>query len=215
MPCSRASPALPYVMSLSSPRAAFDALVTPEPPAAAVPVLDTPRLRLRAIARDDLDDLYELLADPVAARRRHLPPLEDREDACIALETIHRGYLVGDRLEWGVCLAGATTLVGTCTLTRVDAAHARAELVCLLAPALRGQGLAREALHAVARHAFGPLGLRRLESEVDPRDLRALRALGALGFKREGLLRQRWLVDGRWQDSLLLGLLAEELAEGE
>lgn len=202
-------------MSFSSPQVSFDLSGPTDLPAAAIPTLDTPRLRLRAIGAADLDDLFGLLADPVAARRRHLPALEDREDASIALETIQRGYVAGDRLEWGVCLADTTSLVGTCTLTRMDAAHARAELVCVLAPALRGQGLAREALHAVARHAFGPLGLRRLESEVDPRDLRALRALGSLGFKREGLLRQRWCVDGRWQDSLLLGLLADELTDAD
>jgi RimJ/RimL family protein N-acetyltransferase len=68
----------------------------------------------------------------------------------------------------------------------------------------------RMALRTLIGHAFGTLGLRRLEADVDPRNERSLHALEALGFRREGLLRERWLVEGEIQDSVLLGLLRSE-----
>ncbi|HEX2165116.1 MAG TPA: GNAT family protein, partial [Thermoanaerobaculia bacterium] len=58
--------------------------------------------------------------------------------------------------------------------------------------------------------AFGPLALHRLEADVDPRNERSLKALERLGFRREGLLRERYFVAGEIQDSVMLGLLARE-----
>ena len=67
-----------------------------------------------------------------------------------------------------------------------------------------------EALTALFGFAFGPMALRRLEADVDPRNENSLRILGRLGFRREGLLRERWNVGGEIQDTAFLGLLARE-----
>lgn len=58
--------------------------------------------------------------------------------------------------------------------------------------------------------AFGPLGLMRLEADVDPDNMRSLGLLDGLGFVREGLARERWRFGGGVFDSVLLGLLARE-----
>jgi len=62
--------------------------------------------------------------------------------------------------------------------------------------------------------AFGELRLHRLEADVDPRNLPSLRVLDRLGFTREGVLRERWLVAGETQDSLICGLLARDYVAG-
>jgi ribosomal-protein-alanine N-acetyltransferase len=65
-------------------------------------------------------------------------------------------------------------------------------------------------LRLALAHAFGPLGLRRVEADVDPRNAASCRLLERLGFRREGLLRERWRVNGETCDSALFGLLARE-----
>jgi RimJ/RimL family protein N-acetyltransferase len=67
-----------------------------------------------------------------------------------------------------------------------------------------------EALTALVDFAFGTLAMRRLEADVDPRNAGSLHALERLGFRREGLLRERWKVNGELQDSVVLGLLSHE-----
>ncbi|MGH8430561.1 MAG: GNAT family N-acetyltransferase, partial [Solimonas sp.] len=62
--------------------------------------------------------------------------------------------------------------------------------------------------------AFGTPNLRRLEADVDPRNANSLRILGKLGFRREGLLRERWNVGGEIQDTVFLGLLARDWMDG-
>ncbi|HEX5305401.1 MAG TPA: GNAT family protein, partial [Dyella sp.] len=52
--------------------------------------------------------------------------------------------------------------------------------------------------------------LHRLEADIDPANQASARSLQRLGFQREGLLRQRWIVDGQVADTAFYGLLAAE-----
>ncbi|MDO9353805.1 MAG: GNAT family protein, partial [Solirubrobacteraceae bacterium] len=86
----------------------------------------------------------------------------------------------------------------------------RAELGYALARQAWGGGYMHEALQALVAHAFEALQLHRLEADIDPRNAASARSLERLGFVREGLLRERWIVDGEVSDSALYGLLAPE-----
>jgi [ribosomal protein S5]-alanine N-acetyltransferase len=67
-----------------------------------------------------------------------------------------------------------------------------------------------EAASAPIEHAFGALNMRRIEADIDPRNVASARLLERLGFVREGLLRERWLVGEEVSDSLLYGLLERD-----
>ena len=58
--------------------------------------------------------------------------------------------------------------------------------------------------------AFGALGVRRIEAEVQPDNLASNALLRALGFVYEGTLRQRWVAKGRAYDTHIYGCLAPE-----
>ena len=80
-----------------------------------------------------------------------------------------------------------------------------------LASAHQGRGLASEAVTLALLYAFDVLELRRVEADVDPRNLPSCKVLERLGFQREGLLRERWNVNAEICDTALYGLLAREL----
>ena len=67
-----------------------------------------------------------------------------------------------------------------------------------------------EALQALLGFAFTDLDLHRLEADIDPRNGASAAALVRLGFREEGLLRERWIVAGEVSDSQLYGLLRRE-----
>lgn len=185
----------------------------PSPPPAGpdrLPTLVAPRLQLRWIEPADLEDLYAVFSDPEVMRFWSHVAWPHRDEASIYLEAIHRGFEQGDLFQWGIALRGDDQVVGTATLYAIDHAQGRAELGFALAREHWGRRYAREALTVLLDHAFGPLGLRRLEADVDPRNQGSLNTLEALGFRREGYLRQRWQVAGELQDSVLMGLLASE-----
>ena len=175
-----------------------------------LPTLNGPRLRLRWMDQDDLEGLFGVFSDRDALRWWRHPAFTSADDASIYLEQVHRGHEHGDLFQWGVERELDNELIGTALLAGVDFVHGRAELRLLLKSKHWGQGYGREAATVLLAHAFGELGLRRLEAETPPANATSLKALEALGFKREGYLRQRWLVRGETQDSVMLGLLAAD-----
>jgi RimJ/RimL family protein N-acetyltransferase len=67
-----------------------------------------------------------------------------------------------------------------------------------------------EALSALLDYAFTELNLNRVEADTDPRNERSTRVLDRLEFSKEGLFRERCIVDGEISDSAMYGLLRRE-----
>jgi len=173
-----------------------------------LPTLEGTRVRLRWIEQDDLEALFGVFSDRDALRWWRHPPFATADDASIYLEQVHRGHEHGDLLQGPVERIADGDMIGPALLAGVESVHGRVELRVLLKSRHWGHAYGREAATALLHHAFADLGLRRIEAETPPANTRSLQALEALGFKREGYLRQRWLVRGETQDSVLLGLLA-------
>jgi [ribosomal protein S5]-alanine N-acetyltransferase len=74
-----------------------------------------------------------------------------------------------------------------------------------------GQGMASLAVALVCDHAFGAVGLHRVEADIRPENLPSRRLVERLGFRQEGLLRRFLDIDGDWRDHLAYALLAEDL----
>ncbi len=73
-----------------------------------------------------------------------------------------------------------------------------------------GHGIMSEAVGLIARLAFEDLGLRRLHAEVFTHNPASMHLLLKNGFRREGLLRQAAIKDGKMVDMHLFGRLRED-----
>jgi ribosomal-protein-alanine N-acetyltransferase len=80
--------------------------------------------------------------------------------------------------------------------------------------AVAGRGMASLAVALVCDHAFGPVGLHRVQADIRPENGPSQRLVERLGFQREGLLRRYLDIDGDWRDHLAYGLLAEDVPGG-
>ena len=132
-------------------------------------------------------------------------------DAQAWYERIAKVQESGTALQFVLIEKAAERVVGTCLLFRYDEGSSRAELGYVLGRPHWGTGLMHEALQALLRHAFEVLCLRRLEAEVNPANLASVHLLERLGFKREGLLRQRWVTKDQPYDVAVYGLLRDEV----
>jgi ribosomal-protein-alanine N-acetyltransferase len=178
-----------------------------------LPELETPRTTLRALAVDDAAALFEIYSGPETMRYWSSPPHADEGRTREMIAAAQRGFEERTTLHWAIERKRDVRVLGTITLmTEPD--QPRAELGFILGREHWGRGYAGEAQRAVVDFAFEVLGLRRLEAEADPRNAASVRSLERLGFRQEGLLRERWIVDEEVSDSAVLALLAREWTGG-
>jgi ribosomal-protein-alanine N-acetyltransferase len=108
-----------------------------------------------------------------------------------------------------VCRRDSDEIVGVINLTNVVLGAFRSGYLGYYAfSGHEGQGLMRQGLLAVARYAFGPLKLHRLEANIQPANAASIALARACGFSREGLSPRYLKIGGRWRDHERWALLA-------
>jgi ribosomal-protein-alanine N-acetyltransferase len=176
------------------------------------PHLKTRRLVIRTLSAKDIPAYLDYLA---AERRDHArwTPRRPGEDTAAhwrkALRLRERDRREGRSLFLFLFVKGRPReIVGHASLSNIVRGAFQA---CHLGYALRkgheGQGLMTQALRAILRHAFGPMGLHRVMANYMPSNRRSARVLEGLGFRREGLAKEYLRIAGRWEDHVLTSLV--------
>lgn len=173
-------------------------------------VLDTPRLRLRPLQPADAAAVFALHADPAVMRYWATPPWTEPAQAEALIARDQAAMAAGDFIRLGLQRRDDGRLVGACSLFAFHLPSRRAEIGYLLAHDCWGAGLMHEALSALLDWGFAVLDLNRVEADVDTRNAGSRRTLERLGFRLEGVLRERWIVAGEVSDSGLYGLLRRD-----
>lgn len=169
--------------------------------------LDTARLCLRPLVASDAAALLAIHADPEVMRYSNTRPWTSIDQAHALIARDLKGLAAGSHLCLGIVPAAEGRVVGTCTLFSIDRASRRAELGFALGRFAWRQGWMNEALVAFLAFGFEAMNLHRVEADIDPRNLASARTLTRLGFRREGLLRERWIVEDEISDTEFYGLL--------
>jgi RimJ/RimL family protein N-acetyltransferase len=175
-----------------------------------LPTIEADRVRLRHLEESDTDSLFDIFSDPEAMRFWSWSPFKERAEAAKLLGEIQEFWRQKSLFQWGIALKEDDKIIGTTTLFRLDAKSRRAEIGYILNRRHWGNGYANEALTALLDFAFGKMNLHRVEADIEPRNRGSVKTVERLGFQREGLLRERWIVDGEIQDSLFYGLLEDD-----
>lgn len=175
-----------------------------------LPTITADRISLRWLTERDVGSLFSIFSDPEVMRYWSSTPFANTDAARKLLAHIHDGFSRRALFQWGIARRTDDLVIGTCTLFHTDLDNRRAEIGYALRRDHWGHGYMREALTALLDFAFNTLNLHRVEADVDPRNDSSVRTLERLGFRKEGYLRERWLVGGGIQDSLFYGLLQRD-----
>jgi ribosomal-protein-serine acetyltransferase len=107
-------------------------------------------------------------------------------------------------------------LVGIVSLHNIDNNHRTAEIGYWLGRPYQGRGLMTRACAAMLDHAYGALGLNRIQVRSVSANAKSLAIPERLGFSHEGTIRESWRTGTRFHDIELYGLLRSEWrASGE
>jgi RimJ/RimL family protein N-acetyltransferase len=175
-----------------------------------LPRLQGQRIELRSLVDGDAPALLAIFGDSEVTKYWASPSIPDLAAAKKLIGEAYDKFARRQLFKWGVASLETGTLLGTCSLGNVVLAHRHAEVGFVLRRDMWGQGLATEALRVLLAFCFEKLDLHRIEADVDPQNERSLKVLERQGFRREGLLRERWHHLGDVRDGISLGLLRRE-----
>jgi RimJ/RimL family protein N-acetyltransferase len=173
-------------------------------------IVHSDRLTLRLLEHGDLHDLLEVHASDEVTRYLPFDAWTSMGDAKTWYQRTMLRHGEGSAMQFVMQHREEGRVIGTALLFHFEEESRRAEIGYVLGKPYWGQGFAHEGVGALLAFAFGDLSLRRLEAEVDPRNVASAKVLNRLGFVQEGLLRERWALKGEICASTLYGLLRHE-----
>jgi len=170
-----------------------------------IPELETPRLRLRAIAETDWPAILAYMSDPAVtaflpdgtldedASRRFAREQSGEEAKAVAVIAKASGELIG-HMPFHPWFAPETFEIGWA----FHRAHQK-------------KGYATEAARALLAHAFGALNAHRVIATCQPENTASWRVAEKIGMRREAHFRSAlYRAPGVWWDECFYALLAEE-----
>lgn len=175
-----------------------------------LPTIETDRLVLRPLNQKDAKDLFVIFSDPVVMKYWNTPPWTSLDDARDFINSSVDAMSRQESITLGIVVKATGEMIGKCMLFSYVRESKRAEIGFAIGPSYWGRGFVSEAGQALLEYGFDKLGLRRVEADIDPNNVSSGKTLERLGFIREGVLRQRWEVNGVVSDSALYGVLAED-----
>ncbi|HSL10794.1 MAG TPA: GNAT family protein [Actinomycetota bacterium] len=164
---------------------------------------------LRAVQREDLPRLYELLKTDLEVMTR----VSDRPPRPVTLEEMiasYEGSSEGDDADAWFAIVVDDAVVGECGLHEVDHYQGTCHVGISLGRAYWSKGYGRDAVRTLVDYAFRHLRMRKVSLEVLADDERAVRAYTAAGFHEEGRLRDEAWFHGAEHDVLRMAVLRAE-----
>jgi ribosomal-protein-alanine N-acetyltransferase len=171
------------------------------------PVLETVRLRLRALDKEtDTDALFEMrTSEDVMLYIKK--PLQNRDEVRQMVERVNNDHLNNEAISWGITLKEDDKVIGTIGFWRVDKAHHRAEIGYMLHPAYWRKGILNEALGCVMQFGFDTMGLHSIEGHTDPRNRASQSVLLKHGFVQEAYFKENYFFKGLFYDTVVFSKL--------
>jgi RimJ/RimL family protein N-acetyltransferase len=175
-------------------------------------LLETERLLIREFVTGDWQDVHEYAADPEVVTFLHWGPNTTYEETKSFVEGALEAQKECPRnlYDLAIVLQSQNKLIGGAGLRIIFEDVAQAELGYCFNKKFWGNGYAFEACKALIQYGFTNLGLHRIYATCDALNEGSAKVLARLGMRKEGHFLKDKKIKGRFRDTLLFAILAEE-----
>ena len=179
-----------------------------EKEAISVPELETRRLLLRQLTKDDIQFIYGIFSREETNLHVADDPVKNIAEAIELYEKFISPKPHLFRL--GLFLRETGKPIGTIGLYGIKPEDFRAVMGFDLLKEYWGNGYMTEAGKALIDYAFSEMGLNRIQASADADNKRSLAAIERMGFTREGVMRQKDFYKGAFHDDIVFSILRKE-----
>lgn len=174
------------------------------------PVIETDRLILRQITKDDAEDILRYLSDTDVMKHYGLEPFKSIDEALDEISWYRSILEKKTGIRWGITLKGQDRVIGSCGFLNIVPQHYRSETGFELSKEYWGKGIANEAFEVVLKYGFEQMNLQRIQALIEPANLSSQKLVERNGFIKEGLLRKYEFTCGKFDDLLMYSLLRQD-----
>ncbi|KAF5392832.1 hypothetical protein D9757_000990 [Collybiopsis confluens] len=169
-------------------------------------MLETDRLRLRAMRKTDFDSLFALQNDfrvqPMLTLDHVVPSGPKYEEELMKMSS-ELFYAVIEIKKTG-------EFIGFTILFSFQSKNRDAKLGLALVPGVWERGYGTEVVKFMVDYGFRELGLHRVTLNVFGSNTRAIGLYQKIGFVQEGVQRKANWIGGKWEDVIWMGILEED-----
>ena len=172
--------------------------------------LTTDRLILRKLTPEVYDFIYQNYS---ATEQMEFLGLSSFEELTTEKNKYAKGLSMYNKTMVGFHLIDKVSqkVIGLCGFHTWFFEHHRAEIgYSLCDDAFKQKGLMSEALPPIIEYGFITMKLHRIEALVAEYNIPSLKLLEKMNFKKEGVMREHYLVDDKMEDSVIYSLLSHE-----
>ena len=169
---------------------------------------------MREFRPDDLLAWQRIAGDPRVAAHTPWPALTTPDTAGAWLAETARLAQLQPRRSFYLAVEQYGDLIGSATLDILSFPHRQGEIGVYLRPDRWAEGLGTEASRLLLELAFSRLELHRVQTTVDPRNTPGMRVAEHVKMRPEGVLLDRFLVGGQWQDRAMYAITMPEWRGG-
>jgi len=175
-----------------------------------LPMLETERLILRKLSRNDAWDVFQYASDPEVSRYVSWDTHQIIEDSLRFIDSQIQCYETGRVSNWGIVLKKEGKLTGTGGFIKLMLEDSCGEIGYVLSRPYWNRGLMSEAVKAIIGFGFERLSLKRIEARCFVENVASARVMEKAGMTFEGILRESLYAKGRHWDVKLYSILLRE-----
>lgn len=174
------------------------------------PNLETERLKLTEITPNHAVSLFEILSLEEVTRYYGTDRFTSIEEAKKLIDMFQKNFYEKRSIRWGIVLKENNKFIGTLGLNALQLKNKKAEIGYEIHPSFWRKGYTTEAIKEVLRYSFLELDLNRIGAVVYLENQASSNLLKALGFKKEGVLRDYLLQNNSFHTTTMFSLLKRE-----
>jgi ribosomal-protein-alanine N-acetyltransferase len=173
-------------------------------------IIKTDRLILRRLSPNDFEYIFENYSE---VEIKKLLGHNSDEEFLKEKAKYEKGYTTYNRsFEYFQILDTVSMcIIGGCGFHNWYFDHRRAELgYSITNENFKRKGIMSEALKAIIDYGFNKMNLHRIEALVGSENIASQKLVGKYNFIKEGVLRQHYFIDGKFEDSVVFSKLKSD-----
>jgi len=115
-----------------------------------------------------------------------------------------------EEITWGVARKNDNKIIGYCNVGNFDDDSIRSEIGYGFNREEWNKGYATEAIKVLVKFGFEVMNFNRIEATVTLGNDASIKALKKANFVQEGILRERTVMKGKFEDDVILAILKKD-----